>query len=148
MDSEGIDMSVARLSWALAVIAAFTAPRLAIAQSGAAGAPETIAEEGAQASASPWGWLKMPKITMPQMPADPLAPVKASGRKVADGTRRAWAGVKELLTFGGEKQADQPTARMASNPQPSMWQRMFGGAEEEPQGPQSVAEWMSQPRVE
>jgi hypothetical protein len=146
-------MSVARLSWALTLIVVFAAPRLGIAQSGVAGSPETIAQEDAGASASPWGWIKMPKITMPkitmpQMPADPLAPVKASGRKVADGTRRAWDGVKELLTFGGEKQADQPSARVASNPQPSIWQRMFGGAEEEPQGPQSVAEWMSQPRVD
>jgi hypothetical protein len=82
----------------------------------------------------------MPKLVMP-------APVKASARKVSDGTKRAWEGTKELFTFG--QKPEQPAARVASLPQekPSIWKRMFGGAEE-PQQPQSVAEWMAQPRVE
>ena len=47
--------------------------------------------------------ITMPKIEMPKMPADPLAPVKASARKVSDGTKKAWEGTKELFTFGGDK---------------------------------------------
>jgi hypothetical protein len=102
---------------------------------------------------SAWGWLKMPKITMPKiempkMPADPLAPIKTSARKVGDGTKKAWEGTKELFTFGQKKSAaTQPTEQLSSNPeQPSVWKRMFGGGEPEPQGPQTVADWMAQER--
>jgi hypothetical protein len=111
--------------------------------------PTSVAD--AEAPASPWSWIKMPKITMPKiempkMPADPLKPIKVSARKVSDGTKKAWEGTKELFTFGGK--AEQPVARTASAAEPpSMWQRMFGGAEEE-RAPQSVAEWMNQPRPE
>ena len=127
----------------------------------AAGQAATPAEQTAsditptEETASPWGWLKMPtltmpKLSMPKMPADPLAPIKTSARKVGEGGKKAWEGTKEIFTFGGSK--PQPaTPRVASAAQPpSMWQRMFGGAKEEPkeQGPQTVAEFMKQPRVE
>jgi hypothetical protein len=103
----------------------------------------------------PWGWLRlptitMPKINMPKMPADPCAPVKTSARKVSDGAKKAWEGTKEIFTLGGGK-VEQPTARVASaGESPSMWQRMFGGAKKppQPQGPRTVADWMAQPRVE
>jgi len=101
-----------------------------------------------------WSWMKMPtitmpKINMPKMPADPLAPIKVSARKVGDGTKKAWEGTKELFTFGGPK-AEQPKARVATAGEPpSMWQRMFGGQEaKKPEGPATVGEWMAQPRVE
>jgi hypothetical protein len=103
-------------------------------------------------SESAWGWLKMPRITMPKiempkMPADPLAPIKTSARKVGDGTKKAWEGTKELFTFGQKKSATPSGERLASNPeQPSVWKRMFGGGEPEPEGPQTVADWMAQPR--
>ncbi len=101
---------------------------------------------------SPWSWIKlpkitMPKITMPKMPADPLAPIKTSARKVSDGTKRAWEGTKEMFTFGGGKTADEPAERVASREQPSVWSRMFGGPVE-PEPPQTVADWMAQKRVE
>ena len=103
---------------------------------------------------SPWGWLKMPKITMPKiempkMPADPLAPIKASGRKVGDGANKAWEGAKEMLTLGGSKN-QQPEARVATSGEaPSMWQRMFGKSEpKQPEGPATVAEWMAQKRLD
>jgi hypothetical protein len=106
-------------------------------------------------AASPWGWLKMPtitmpKISMPKMPADPLAPIKTSARKVGDGTKKAWEGTKEIFTFGGSKK-DESATRVASNGEsPSLMQRMFGGGEEEKpaEGPATVGEWMSQSRVE
>jgi hypothetical protein len=102
---------------------------------------------------SSWGWIKkpsisMPKISFPKMPADPLAPLKSSARKVSDGTKRAWEGTKELFTFGGSKN-EQPQARVASAAEPpSMWQRMFGADQPKNEGPATVGEWMSQPRVE
>jgi hypothetical protein len=106
-------------------------------------------------ASGPWGWLKMPSITMPKvafpkMPADPLAPIKSSARKVSDGTKRAWEGTKEMFTFGGSKK-EEPAARVATaGESPSMFQRMFGGGSEEKpaQGPATVGEWMAQPRVE
>ncbi len=140
-------MTVARVLWA-AVFLIAALPRPSAAQS----APSAATTPTAEATASPWGWLKMPKITMPKiempkMPADPLAPIKTSARKVGDGTKRAWEGTKELFTFGGSK-TDQPVARTASAAEPpSMWKRMFG-AEEQPREPQSVAEWMNQPRLD
>ena len=116
---------------------------------------EAMTQGGGEAAASesPWGWLKMPKVTlpkieMPKMPADTLAPVKSSARKVGDGAKKAWEGTKELFTFGGSK-GDQPSARVASNGEaPSMFQRMFGAKEKAPEGPQTITEWMSQPRVD
>lgn len=120
------------------------------------------AEEKPAASTSPLGWIKMPtvtmpkltmpKITMPKMPADPMAPFRTSAKKVGDGAKRAWEGTKELFTFGGAKEAEEPAARVASNGEaPTTMQRLFGGgAKEEPvdEGPRTIGEWMSQPRVD
>ena len=111
------------------------------------------AEASDQASSpSPWGWVKMPKITMPKiefpkMPADPLAPLKTSARKVSDGSKRMFEGTKELFT-GGSK-AEQPAARVASQGEaPSLWQRMFGAKQPVDEGPRTIGEWQNQPRVE
>jgi hypothetical protein len=114
----------------------------------------TEATEAAEGQ-SPWGWLKMPKVTMPKvtmpkismpkMPADPLAPIKSSAAKVTDGTKKAWEGTKEMFT-GGSKTANTHAASKTGE-QPSIWKRMFGG-EEEPQPPQTVADFMAQKRVE
>ena len=130
-----------RLTLILALLA--TAASTALAQQA----------DDAPAAESPWGWLAMPKITMPKiempkMPADPFAPIKSSARKVSDGGKKAWEGTKEIFTLGGSK-GDQPAARVASAGEaPSMWQRMFGAKPKEPEGPQTITEWMSQKRVE
>ena len=92
--------------------------------------------------------VTMPKISMPKMPADPLAPVKTSAKKVGEGTKKAWEGTKEIFTFGGAKSA-KPAAGAAAPKEPSVWKRMFGGeVKKEPEGPQTVAEWMAQPRLD
>jgi len=148
-------MSVERLlklSLHLATLSAaiFAGSQFAAGQS----AEQAMATQGeAPAAESPWGWLKMPKVTMPKiempkMPADPFAPVKTSAKKVGDGAKKAWEGTKELFTFGGNK-GEQPTARVASNGEaPTMMERMFGGKEKQPEGPATITEWMSQPRVD
>lgn len=128
---------------------------------GATASDITPTEERPSANASPLGWIKMPtitmpkvtmpKITMPKMPADPLAPFRTSARKVSDGAKKAWEGTKELFTFGGSQKAQGPGTRVAANGEaPSAMQRLFGGGKEEPvdEGPRTIAEWMSQPRVD
>ncbi|HYO24630.1 MAG TPA: hypothetical protein VEQ85_06730 [Lacipirellulaceae bacterium] len=143
-------MNVARCLWTAGLLIAM-GPALAMGQStGVPAVGTTTSSEDASQPASPWGWLQMPKftmpkVTMPKLPADPLAPVKASARKVSEGTKRAWEGTKELFTFGGGKK-DEPVARVASREEPSMLQKMFGAEPEQP--PQTVADFMAQPRVE
>jgi hypothetical protein len=141
------------------MILATALPRMAQAQTPPSAPVGYVGDSGVTPTPSPWSWIKMPKITMPKiempkiempkMPADPLAPVKSSARKVSDGTKKAWEGTKELFTFGGNKTADQPTDRVASRTdQPSLWSRMFGGADEQQREPQTITDWMAQPRPE
>lgn len=118
--------------------------------------PATPPTETATAAAdqSPWGWVKMPKITMPKiempkMPADPLAPIKNSAKKVGEGASKAWEGTKEIFTLGGAKTAAAESPKTPEDKGPSLWQKMFGGAEKkEPEGPQTVAEFMAQKRLD
>ena len=142
---------------AAVAVAALSAPHAALAQSmGATSAGASDITPTEEPTSSPWGWLKMPtitmpKIAMPKMPADPLAPIKSSARKVGDGTKKAWEGTKEMFTFGGGKTPPAQEARVASNAEaPSMMQRMFGGGTEDKpaEGPATVGEWMAQPRVD
>ena len=149
-------MEVARVPFFALTLTAFAISAVSRADA----ANPTSAAQGAAAAAqettptpeSPWGWLQvpkvtMPKISMPKMPANAFAPVKASAKKVGDGTKKAWEGTKEIFTFGGK--ADQPAAAAAAAPKEPLWKRMFGGEEKkEPEGPQTVAEWMSQPRLD
>jgi hypothetical protein len=152
-------MKAARCLWAVGLLLAGMTPRLAIGQSSAdsavraASATSNVDAAESATGASPWGWIKMPKVTMPKvtmpkMPADPLAPVKSSARKVSDGAKKAWEGTKEIFTFGGDKKtAATSTGVPSHNEEPSFWSKMFGGAEE-PQPPQTVADFMAQKRVE
>ena len=98
--------------------------------------------------------LSMPKLSLPKWPANadgssvsPLAPVTAGANKVSTGAKKAWEGTKEMFSFGAKDEITQPRMPAASQPQPSFWQRLTG-REPEPSGPQTVAEWMSQPRID
>jgi hypothetical protein len=149
-DSRASIMKAARCLWAAGLLLVAISSQTARGEAATTAANPPVVESE---TASPWSWIKMPqitmpKITMPKMPADPFAPVKSSAAKVSDGAKKAWEGTKELFTFGGKK--SEPTDRVASRPdQPSVWSRMFGGGEEKaPEGPQTVADWMAQPRVE
>jgi hypothetical protein len=143
-------MNVVRLLLCFALAAAVSASPVCVAQA-PVGQPADDITPTAEQSPSPWGWLKMPtitmpKITMPKMPADPLAPIKSSAKKVSDGGKKAWEGTKEIFRGG---KADEPAARVANAKEaPSLWDRMTGNAKEpEPQGPATITEWMKQPRV-
>jgi hypothetical protein len=147
-------MNVVRLLLWIGVASVIIASPLRAAQT-PPGTPADDITPTAEQSQSPWGWLKMPtitmpKITMPKMPADPLAPIKNSARKVGEGGKKAGEGTKEIFTFGGSKAEPQAPRVASAKEPPSMWKRMFGGAKEEkkPEGPATVAEWMAQPRVE
>jgi len=98
--------------------------------------------------------LTMPKVSMPTWPThpdgtyySPFAPITAGASKISAGTKKVWEGTKEMFGFGASEETTQPSLPAAANAQPSFWQRMTG-QEPEPTGPQTVAEWMSQPRLD
>lgn len=143
-------MNVVRLLLWIGVASVIIASPLRAAQT-PPGTPADDITPTAEQAQSPWGWLKMPtitmpKITMPKMPADPLAPIKSSAKKVSDGGKKAWEGTKEIFRGG---KAEEPAARVANSSEaPSLWDRMTGNAKEPaPEGPATVTEWMKQPRV-
>jgi hypothetical protein len=146
-------MNVARLLLWIGIAAVLSAATVSAAQPPGSGAhpPGSDITPTPDESSSPWGWLKMPtitmpKITMPKIPADPLAPIKSSARKVSDGGKKAWEGTKEIFRGGS---TDEPAARVANAKEPpSLWDRLTGKEEQKaPEGPATVAEWMKQPRV-
>jgi len=97
-------------------------------------------------------WPSMPKVTMPKMTMPKMTmpdmsgimmPVKSGYNKMAAGTKKAWAGTKEMLSFG----QSQARSHRAATPKPSFWHRLVGRAPE-PKGPQTIGEFMSQPRLD
>lgn len=102
--------------------------------------------------------ISMPKITMPQLP--PLWPTGKEGEKpallspfvsgvnkITDGTKKAWHGTKEVFAVGKGKAKTESAPSTATRSRPSFLKRLFGG-EPEPQGPQTVGEFMSQKRLD
>lgn len=93
--------------------------------------------------------ITMPKITMPKINMPDVSavtgPVKSGFGKVKLGATKAWEGTKEMFSLGSSK----PTARsrVASQQQPSFWQRLTA-RDSQPQVPQTVGEFMSQPRLD
>ncbi len=103
----------------------------------------------------PASWIPkvtLPKITMPRLPklwpsaegSSPalLAPVAAGAKKISAGAKKAWEGTKDILSFKSKK--NKSTRQKRSKPKPSIWKRMLAPAE--PTVPQTMGEWMSQPR--
>lgn len=97
--------------------------------------------------------LSMPKVSWPKWPTNadgiavsPFAPISAGASKVSAGTKKAWEGTKEIFGFGTHEEMTQPHPPTAAQQQPSFWQRLTR-QEPQPTGPQTVAEWMSQPRL-
>jgi hypothetical protein len=149
------DMNVARLlmiGTAFAVLA-MSMTQLANAQGAPAQGAASDITPTEETGGGPWSWVKkpsfsMPKVSFPKMPADPLAPIKTSAKKVGDGTKKAWEGAKEMFTFGGSEEEPAGTRVATAGEAPSMWQRMFGKEEKKDEGPATVGEWMNQKRVE
>jgi len=104
----------------------------------------------------PWPTITMPKITMPKLPPlwpsdsnsdSPalLQPFFAGYSKVAAGGKKAWEGTKDLFSVFQSKDASKTATRTASKPKTSFWQRLTT-RKTESQAPQTVGEFMRQPR--
>lgn len=90
--------------------------------------------------------ISMPKIWMPDM--SPITgPVKSGFHKVSIGTKKAWEGTKEMFTFGGDE-STQAVSRQTAQQKPGFWSRMFSSKPDPSSGPQTVGEWMAQPRLD
>ena len=119
------------------------------------GAPQMHQDQAVQQTGG-WPSLPLPKISMPKIPMPKIAmpdfspitsPIKSGFGKVSSGTKNAWEGTKEMFTFGnGEThQTEAPPAKPTKQ---GFWGRLFSPEPEKPDGPQTVAEWMAQPRVD
>lgn len=98
-----------------------------------------------------WPSIPLPKITMPKVSMPDMSlittPVKAGFGKITSGTKKAWEGTKEIFTFG--KGDSNPSAGpQDSQPKKSFWGKIFSSEPEPQDGPQTVGEWMSQPRLD
>ena len=103
-----------------------------------------------------WPSIPLPKLTMPKvlmtkmtMPdmSSVLNPVTVGFGKVSAGTKKAWKGTKEMFAFGQSSETNS-SGRVSSKPEQSFWKRLFTPTYEESAGPQTVGEWMSQPRID
>lgn len=90
--------------------------------------------------------ISMPKISMPDM-SSVTGPIKSGFGKVSAGSKKAWEGTKEMLSFGKDDTRSTTVNRATSQNQPSFWQRLTA-RNTEPQVPQTVGEFMSQPRLD
>ncbi|MEM9354296.1 MAG: hypothetical protein AAGA92_14915 [Planctomycetota bacterium] len=89
--------------------------------------------------------FKPPKISFPWSGEDGasfFAPIEAGARKIGEGTKQAWNGFKGIVSPGPKTKSPQARSR----PKEPFWQRLFT-PKQEPRGPQTVGEWMSQPRL-
>lgn len=98
-----------------------------------------------------WPSLPLPKITMPKISMPDMstvtAPFKSGYSKVTAGTKSAWEGTKEMFSFG-KNDASAAKAQAGGQEKQGFWQRLISNEPEKPDGPQTVGEWMSQPRLD
>ena len=125
-------------------------PNAAVQPAGGAAAPQAGAVEQ-----TGWGIpmpkitmpkITMPKVTMPSMGAV-TGPFKSGFGKIKDGSKKAMEGAKEMLSFGKPKTTTTTYNRAAEPKKPSIWQKLIAKPAE-PQVPQTVGEFMSQPRLD
>lgn len=89
--------------------------------------------------------ITMPKVTMPSMGAV-AGPFKSGFGKLKDGSKKAMEGAKEMFSFA-KPQKTTTYNRAAGPKKPSFWQKLIARPSE-PQVPQTVGEFMSQPRLD
>ncbi len=120
-----------------------------------------------------WPRFKMPEVPTPRLPdaqlwpkksqsdsnrnawlapdsgakrSSPLEAMTSGARRVADGSRTAWSKTVDLLTPGERSRNSSRVARRDT--QPPWWKRMFAAEDQQPEGPQTVTEWMAQERLD
>ena len=95
--------------------------------------------------------VTMPKVTMPKMSmpdlSKVLSPVSVGFEKVSTGSKKAWEGTKEIFSFGKTNNPALVGTTRTTQPEQSIWKKMIG-RDPEPAAPQTVGEWMSQPRLD
>ena len=79
--------------------------------------------------------------------SSPMQAMAGGARRVADGSRAAWEKTVDALTPGDS--SSRTSSRVARrDTRPSWWKRMFAVEDRQPQGPQTVTEWMAQERLD
>ena len=123
---------------------------------------ETVAPEATTEVKKPWYQIGMPSMpevswrpSWPTQTIDAITPDEnpfagAAGR-VSDASKRASQGVRGAWgamvgRFSGSDDQQAATRRVAKRESPGFWSRMFG-AKEEPQGSQTVTEFLAQERL-
>lgn len=95
-----------------------------------------------------WPGIPMPKLTLPKLELPSMAavtkPLKLGANKIKAGTKKAWEGTKDIFSI--TKRKVTPRAQRAQQPKKSFWKRLLV-RETEPQVPQTVGEFMSQPKL-
>lgn len=162
---------------ATAQIAAPSAPRAPLAQYQASTTVQTdrspIIESPLPSFTWPkveWPQLTMPKPQMPQLwpnreqaeatrnawagkspdpqPATPLQAMRDGAHRVGESTRTAWHKTVDTL-FPSARMEHNTGAHIAQREiKPPFWKRMFGSQEPEPEGPQTIPQWMAQDRLD
>lgn len=92
----------------------------------------------------PMPTLTMPKLSMPDM-SSVTAPFKSGYNKVSAGTKNAWEGTKEMFSFGNGANTQRANS---SQRKQGFWERLTTPDPPKNDGPQTVGEWMSQPRID
>jgi hypothetical protein len=87
-------------------------------------------------------WVE--KSPNPSTPS-PWQAMTDGAQRVSTSTKAAWRKTVDIFT-PGDNSAPAPSRRLARREEPSIWGRIFAG-EPEPEGPQTVTEWMGQERI-
>jgi hypothetical protein len=89
-------------------------------------------------------WVEKPPTTPKPSPLESLSD---GAHRVGNRTRAVWRKTVDAVTPGAE---DHRTgSHIASRDvKPPFWKRMFAAQEPEPQGPQTIPQWMAQDRVD
>lgn len=90
--------------------------------------------------------ITMPKITMPNMQSV-TGPIKSGFGKVSAGSKKALEGAKEMFSFAKRPATSAQGTRSTGQQKQSIWKRLIT-RQPEPQVPQTVGEFMSQPRLD
>jgi hypothetical protein len=142
-------MNTARLLFHVTLLATFVfVPYTQSRAQLAGGSDSSNLKVDSEVKQTAWPSIPLPKITMPKISMPDMSvittPMKAGYGKVTEGTKKAWEGTKEIFTFGKGDTA----AVSHSQPKESIWKRMFSSEPDKNDGPQTVGEWMAQPRLD
>lgn len=120
-------------------------PTVGTVQQAVAGAESAEAKEDVKWVS--WPKVTMPKVTMPKLRVPDMgklfSPVSSGFEKVTAGSKKAWEGTKEMFSFASKDEVPSKPYE----PRQSLWQKLTT-KNSEPTGPQTVGEFMSQPRLQ